>query len=103
MASNAIREAEDILAKTRVDSNNKLSFSHQTTIADFQLIKPISSGAFARVFLAKKKQTGDIYAIKIQPKDDVIQKNQVKRVMAEKDILLQFNNPYIINFCMCFN
>lgn len=100
MVSNAIREAEYILSKTRFKSDDKPIFSYQTTIADFQLIKPISSGAFARVFLAKKKQTGDIYAIKVQPKDDVIQKNQVKRVMAEKDILLQFNNPYIINFCM---
>ena len=74
-----------------------------TTTADFKFIKRISSGAYARVYLGKKNKTGDIYAIKIQPKDDVIQKNQVKRVMAEKDILLQFNNPYIINFCMCFN
>lgn len=100
MASNAIRETEYILSKTRFESDDKPHFSYQTTIADFHLIKPISSGAFARVFLAKKLQTGDIYAIKVQPKDDVIQKNQVKRVMAEKDILLQFNNPYIINFCM---
>lgn len=100
MASNAIREAEYILSKTRFKPDDQPILSYQTTIADFHLIKPISSGAFARVFLAKKKQTGDIYAIKVQPKDDVIQKNQVKRVMAEKDILLQFNNPYIINFCM---
>lgn len=69
-----------------------------TTIADFEFIKRISRGAFARVFLAKKKSTGDIYAIKVQSKTDVLNKNQGKRILAEKDILLHYQNPYIINF-----
>lgn len=98
--SNAIREGEAFLSQTRKSPADQPSFSMAVTIADFELIKRISSGAFARVFLAKKKATGDIFAIKVQPKDEVIQKNQVKRVMAEKDILFQFNNAYIINFCM---
>ena len=69
-------------------------------MSDYIFIKRISAGAFARVFLAKRKVTNDIYAIKVLPKDDVVMKNQVKRVVLEKDILLSFNNPYIINFCM---
>ena len=69
-------------------------------ISDFELLSRISSGAFARVFVAKKKATGDIFAIKVLPKEDVVRKNQVKRVLAEKDILLQFNSPYVIKFCM---
>ncbi|OHT10683.1 hypothetical protein TRFO_04199 [Tritrichomonas foetus] len=99
-ACNAIAHASEIMKQTRVDNTGEPDFAIKTTISDFQFIKRISSGAFARVYLAKKKATGDIYAIKVQPKDDVIQKNQVKRVMAEKNILLKFNNPYIINFCM---
>ena len=72
----------------------------QPMICDFELIKRISSGAFARVFLARKKSTGDIFAIKVLPKDEMIQKNQVKRLFAERDILLWFRNPGIIKFCM---
>ena len=69
-----------------------------TTIADFEIIKKISSGAYARVYLAKKKATGDIYAIKVLNKMDVKEKNQVKRILVERDILLKFSNPYIIRF-----
>ena len=75
----------------------------QPMICDFELIKRISSGAFARVFLARKKSTGDIFAIKVLPKDEMIQKNQVKRIFAERDILLRFRNPGIIKFCMFFD
>jgi hypothetical protein len=34
------------------------------SIKDFDIIKPISKGAFGSVFLAKKRTTGDYYAIK---------------------------------------
>ena len=71
-----------------------------TTLADFEFIKPISSGAYARVFLARKKKTQDIYAVKITPKSSLKQKNQVRRAITEKDILLMNTNPYIINLCM---
>ncbi|OHT09805.1 hypothetical protein TRFO_21165 [Tritrichomonas foetus] len=70
----------------------------QPLISDFELIKRISSGAFARVFLARKKSTRDIFAIKVTPKSSLTQKNQVKRILAEKDILLQFSNPHIVSF-----
>lgn len=35
------------------------------SIDDFEVIKPISRGAFGRVYLARKKATGDPYAIKV--------------------------------------
>lgn len=34
-------------------------------IEDFEVLKPISRGAFGRVYLAKKRTTGDLYAIKV--------------------------------------
>lgn len=37
----------------------------RTSIDDFEIIKPISRGAFGRVFLAKKRTTGDLFAIKV--------------------------------------
>lgn len=35
------------------------------SIDDFEIIKPISRGAFGRVYLARKRGTGDLYAIKV--------------------------------------
>ena len=82
-------------------TGNTLSMK-QAFISDFEFIKRISSGAYAKVFLGRKKKTGDIYAIKVIPKKSLTEKNQVKRLYAEKDILLQFSNPHIVSFCMYF-
>lgn len=58
---------------------------HRTaSIKDFEVIKPISKGAFGSVYLAKKKVTGDYYAIKVLRKSDMIAKNQVTNVKAER-------------------
>ena len=35
------------------------------SIDDFEILKPISRGAFGRVYLAKKRATGDLFAIKV--------------------------------------
>ena len=37
----------------------------RTSIEDFEIIKPISRGAFGRVFLSRKRATGDFFAIKV--------------------------------------
>lgn len=42
------------------------SHKDRTTIDDFEIIKPISRGAFGRVFLARKRITGDLFAIKVK-------------------------------------
>lgn len=44
----------------------------RTSIDDFEIIKPISRGAFGRVFLAKKRATGDLFAIKVPIFDVVV-------------------------------
>lgn len=75
----------------------------QTPIADFQFIKRISRGAYARVFLGRKNKTGDVYAIKVLPKSGLRQKNEVQRVLIEKDILLKVSSPYMIKFCTFFS
>lgn len=41
------------------------SSKDRTSIEDFEIIKPISRGAFGRVFLARKRATGDLFAIKV--------------------------------------
>jgi serine/threonine-protein kinase RIM15 len=60
----------------------------QTSIKDFEVIKPISKGAFGSVYLAKKKSTGDYYAIKVLNKSDMVAKNQVTNVKAERAIMM---------------
>ncbi|KAJ5273649.1 hypothetical protein N7478_008774 [Penicillium angulare] len=58
------------------------------SIKDFEIIKPISKGAFGSVYLSKKKSTGEYYAIKVLKKQDMVAKNQVTNVKAERAIMM---------------
>ncbi|KAL2623947.1 hypothetical protein R1flu_008192 [Riccia fluitans] len=74
----------------------------RTTINDFEIIKPISRGAFGRVFLARKRTTGDLFAIKVLRKVDMIRKNAVESVQAERNILISARNPFVVRFFYSF-
>ena len=74
-----------------------------TSIKDFEIIKPISKGAFGSVFLARKKNTGDYFAIKVLRKADMIAKNQVTNVKAERMILMkQAESPFVAKLYFTF-
>lgn len=87
----------------RQPSAAPLSRSTATSIKDFDIIKPISKGAFGSVFLAKKKATGDYYAIKVLKKADMIAKNQITNVKAERMILMkQAESPFVAKLYFTF-
>jgi serine/threonine-protein kinase RIM15 len=74
-----------------------------TSIKDFEIIKPISKGAFGSVFLARKKATGDYFAIKVLKKADMIAKNQITNVKAERMILMQqAESPFVAKLYWTF-
>ena len=74
-----------------------------TSIRDFELLKPISKGAYGSVFLAKKRTTGDIFAIKILKKADMIAKNQITNVRAERMILMnRTQSPFVVKLFFTF-
>lgn len=74
-----------------------------SSIKDFDIIKPISKGAFGSVFLTKKRATGDYYAIKVLKKSDMIAKNQITNVKAERMILMgQTQSPFVVKLYFTF-
>ncbi|KAL2234495.1 UNVERIFIED_CONTAM: putative serine/threonine protein kinase IREH1 [Sesamum indicum] len=91
---------DDVLRSLR--SSPVHSSKDRTSIDDFEIIKPISRGAFGRVFLAKKRTTGDLFAIKVLKKADMIRKNAVESILAERDILISVRNPFVVRFFYSF-
>ena len=72
------------------------------SIQDFELVKPISKGAYGRVFLARKKNTGDIYAIKVMNKRELLRKNQNQHIQAERQIMSHADNPFVVKLFYSF-
>lgn len=58
-------EEDDIVRSLRASPDHHQGSKDRTSIDDFEIIKPISRGAYGRVFLAKKRTTGDLFAIKV--------------------------------------
>lgn len=59
-------------------------------------MKAISKGAYGKVILARKKNTKDIFAIKVLEKDKMIEKNVIEYVLNERDILNTVDNEFIV-------
>ncbi|KAK9455353.1 hypothetical protein V1511DRAFT_458845 [Dipodascopsis uninucleata] len=75
----------------------------QQSIKDFEIIKPISRGAFGSVYLTKKKTTGDYFAMKVLKKSDMIAKNQITNVKAERAIMMaQAESPFVAKLFFTF-
>ena len=73
------------------------------SIHDFEIIKPISRGAFGKVYLARKLKTNDLFAIKILKKDDMVRKNMVSHVLAERKVLALSRNPFVVKLFFAFH
>ena len=72
-------------------------------LGDYEFLKPISRGAFGRVMLARKRTTGDLFAIKVLRKRDLIRKNLMLAAMAERDALARGGaNPFVVRLFYSF-
>ncbi|KAG5117997.1 hypothetical protein JHK82_032417 [Glycine max] len=101
MADEESSVEDDTVRSLRASPINACS-KDRTSIEDFEIIKPISRGAFGRVFLARKRATGDLFAIKVLKKADMIRKNAVQSILAERDILISVRNPFVVRFFYSF-
>ncbi|XP_020540672.1 probable serine/threonine protein kinase IRE isoform X1 [Jatropha curcas] len=101
MADEESSVEDDTVRSLRASPVNTYS-KDRTSIEDFEIIKPISKGAFGRVFLAKKRATGDLFAIKVLKKADMIRKNAVESILAERNILISVRYPFVVRFFYSF-
>lgn len=69
---------------------------------DFEPLKVIGRGAFGEVRLVQKKDTGHVYAMKILRKMDMLEKEQVAHVRAERDILVEADHQWVVKMYYSF-
>ncbi|XP_063548641.1 serine/threonine-protein kinase greatwall isoform X2 [Cydia strobilella] len=85
-----------ILEKINAISDNIITKAPD--INDFTIVKPISRGAFGKVFLAHKKNNKELmYAIKVMRKSDMINKNMVTQVVTERNALALSRSPFCVH------
>eukprot|EP01064_Diplonema_japonicum_P021170 TRINITY_DN30718_c0_g1_i1.p1 TRINITY_DN30718_c0_g1~~TRINITY_DN30718_c0_g1_i1.p1 ORF type:complete len:393 (+),score=82.70 TRINITY_DN30718_c0_g1_i1:82-1260(+) len=67
----------------------------KVTKDDFDSLKLLGKGSFAKVVLVKKKDTGKIFAMKVIVKESVLQHQRVQDVFTERGVLLRSNHPFL--------
>ncbi|KAF2484822.1 kinase-like domain-containing protein [Neohortaea acidophila] len=65
-------------------------------IEDFDLLKVVGKGSFGKVMQVMKKDTSRIYALKTIRKQHIISRSEVAHTLAERSVLAQINNPFIV-------
>ncbi|KAK6641086.1 hypothetical protein RUM44_012787 [Polyplax serrata] len=64
---------------------------------DFEIIKLISNGAYGAVYLVRLKETRQRFAMKKINKNNLMLRNQVEQVFAERDIMSFTDNPFVVS------
>lgn len=72
------------------------------TIRDFEPLKIIGRGAYGEVRLCKWIATGEFVAIKKMKKKDMIKKNEIEHIRAERSVLSKSANIWIIDLKCSF-
>lgn len=62
----------------------------------------IGEGSFGRVYKGRKKDTGEIFALKVMKKQFLINNNQVKYAVSESQIMKELDHPYILKLVFSF-
>lgn len=72
------------------------------TTKDFEPLKIIGRGAYGEVRLCKWIATGELVAIKKMKKKDMIKKNEIEHIRAERSVLSKSSNKWTIDLKCSF-
>ncbi|KAF8916042.1 kinase-like domain-containing protein [Mucidula mucida] len=69
---------------------------------DFRTVKVIGKGAFGEVRLVQKVDTGKVYAMKSLQKAEMLKRDQLAHVRAERDVLAESTSPWVVQLFYSF-
>ncbi|KAI1823814.1 kinase-like domain-containing protein [Xylaria intraflava] len=79
-----------------VDLNGEVNLSH------FRLMRVVGRGAFGKVRIVERKDTGLSFALKYIRKDEVVRSESVRNIIRERRMLEHVNHPFICNLRYSF-
>lgn len=77
---------------------------HRTRLrqTDFQKLTQVGQGGYGQVFLAKRKETGEVCALKVMNKKLLYKMDEIRHVLTERDILTAADSPWLVKLLYAF-
>jgi serine/threonine protein kinase len=89
-------------SKRYTESHQKIK-SLRVSKNDFMIVQLIGQGAFGEVSVAKFKPTGDVYAMKVQSKSDLVERGDQSFFWEEREIMARTSSPWLIKLMFAFH
>ena len=83
-------------------SENAQPKSQNISIDHFNIERVLGRGAFGKVFLVTKKDTGNLYAMKTLKKGELEKRNQISNTKMERQIMAGVEYPFIVQMKFAF-
>uniref|UniRef100_A0A670ZA60 protein kinase C n=1 Tax=Pseudonaja textilis TaxID=8673 RepID=A0A670ZA60_PSETE len=97
------RSADSSELKPVIDGMDGIKISQGLGLQDFDLIRVIGRGSYAKVLLVRLKKNDQIYAMKVVKKELVHDDEDIDWVQTEKHVFEQAsNNPFLVGLHSCF-
>lgn len=87
-----LEKEHEILRKRRLKPKNK----------DFEIITQVGQGGYGQVYLARKKDTKEVCALKILNKKLLFKLNETNHVLTERDILTTTRSEWLVKLLYAF-
>ncbi|PKI84372.1 serine/threonine-protein kinase dbf2 [Malassezia vespertilionis] len=71
-------------------------------LAQFHIVTQVGQGGYGEVFLARKRDTGELCALKRLRKRILIKMDEVRHVLTERDILTATRSPWLVRLLYAF-
>jgi serum/glucocorticoid-regulated kinase 2 len=85
-----------------MEARNDSPKKDSVNLDNFLLKTVIGKGSYAKVVLVKKKDTGEIFAMKILKKKNIEKRKQEEHVITERNVLAWLTHPFIIRMFYSF-
>lgn len=87
-----LQQEHDVLRKRRLKPKHK----------DFEMITQVGQGGYGQVYLARKKDTKEVCALKILNKKLLFKLNETNHVLTERDILTTTRSEWLVKLLYAF-
>ncbi|KAL4402378.1 serine/threonine-protein kinase Dbf2 [Malassezia pachydermatis] len=71
-------------------------------LQQFHIITQVGQGGYGEVFLARKRDSGELCALKRLQKKVLVKMDEVRHVLTERDILTATRSPWLVRLLYAF-